>query len=135
MCIRDSCTCVSSDNLDRSTDNRATIFRSSNFTRDLTLCKSHARATVSYTHLDVYKRQAKDKNGKVIKECNFTDVHLVKGKQTCYEGNFFDNTSSSSFTVSGCLLYTSKFCGTDIVLIHEILLNLEIRYKDTSFYR
>ena len=28
-----------------------------------------------------------------------------------------------------------KFCGTDIVLIHELLLNLEIRYKDTSFYR
>lgn len=55
------------------------------------------------------KSQAKDKNGKVIKECNFTDVHLVKGKQTCYEGNFFDNTSSSSFTVSGASLDDSGF--------------------------
>ena len=55
------------------------------------------------------KSQAKDKNGKVIKECNFTDVHLVKGKQTCYEGNFFDNASSSSFTVSGASLDDSGF--------------------------
>lgn len=55
------------------------------------------------------KSQAKDKNGKVIKECNFTDVHLVKGKQTCYEGNFFDNTSSSSFTVSNASLDDSGF--------------------------
>lgn len=55
------------------------------------------------------KSQAKDKNSKVIKECNFTDVHLVKGKQTCYEGNFFDNTSSSSFTVSGASLDDSGF--------------------------
>lgn len=55
------------------------------------------------------KSQAKDKNGKVIKECNFTDVHLVKGKHTCYEGNFFDNTSSSSFTVSGASLDDSGF--------------------------
>ena len=55
------------------------------------------------------KSQAKDKNGKVIKECNFTDVHLVKGKQTCYEGNFFDNTTSSSFTVSGASLDDSGF--------------------------
>lgn len=55
------------------------------------------------------KSQAKDKNGKVIKECNFTDVHLVKGKQTCYEGNFLDNTSSSSFTVSGASLDDSGF--------------------------
>lgn len=55
------------------------------------------------------KSQAKDKDGKVIKECNFTDVHLVKGKQTCYEGNFFDNTSSSSFTVSGASLDDSGF--------------------------
>ena len=55
------------------------------------------------------KSQAKDKNGKVIKECNFTDVHLVKGKQTCYEGNFFDNMSSSSFTVSGASLDDSGF--------------------------
>ena len=55
------------------------------------------------------KSQAKDKNGKVIKECNFTDVHLVKGKQTCYEGNFFNNTSSSSFTVSGASLDDSGF--------------------------
>ena len=55
------------------------------------------------------KSQAKDKNGKVIKECNFTDVHLVKGKQTCYEGNFFDNTISSSFTVSGASLDDSGF--------------------------
>lgn len=55
------------------------------------------------------KSQAKDKNGKVIKECYFTDVHLVKGKQTCYEGNFFDNTSSSSFTVSGASLDDSGF--------------------------
>lgn len=37
-------------------------------------------------------------------EGDFTDVHLVKDKQTCYEGNFFDNTSSSSFTVSGASL-------------------------------
>ena len=55
------------------------------------------------------KSQAKDKNGKVIKECNFTDVHLVKGKQTCYEGNFFDNASSSSFTVSNASLDDSGF--------------------------
>ena len=55
------------------------------------------------------KSQAKDKNGKVIKECNFTDVHLVKGKQTCYEGNFFDNTSSASFTVSNASLDDSGF--------------------------
>lgn len=55
------------------------------------------------------KSQAKDKNGKVIKECNFTDVHLVKGKKTCYEGNFFDNTSSSSFTVSNASLDDSGF--------------------------
>ena len=55
------------------------------------------------------KSQAKDKNGKVIKECNFTDVHLVKGKQTCYEGNFFDNTSSSSLTVFGASLDDSGF--------------------------
>ena len=55
------------------------------------------------------KSQAKDKNGKVIKECNFTDVHLVKGKQTCYEGNFFDNVSSSSFTVSNASLDDSGF--------------------------
>lgn len=55
------------------------------------------------------KSQAKDKNGKVIKECNFTDVHLVKGKQTCYEGYFFDNTSSSSFTVSNASLDDSGF--------------------------
>ncbi len=46
------------------------------------------------------KSQAKDKNGKVIKECNFTDVHLVKGKQTRYSGNFFNNTSSATFTVT-----------------------------------
>lgn len=46
------------------------------------------------------KSQAKDQNGKVIKECNFTDVHLVKGKQTKYKGNFFDNTSSAAFTVT-----------------------------------
>ena len=56
-------------------------------------------AVESYENVHA-KSQAKDKNGKVIKECNFTDVHLVKGKQTCYEGNFFDNTSSASFTVS-----------------------------------
>lgn len=55
------------------------------------------------------KAQAKDKDGKVIKECNFTDVHLVKGKQTCYEGNFFDNKSSSSFTVSSASLDDSGF--------------------------
>ena len=55
------------------------------------------------------KSQAKDKNGKVIKECNFTDVHLVKGKQTCYEGNFCDNASSSSFTVSNASLDDSGF--------------------------
>ena len=42
-------------------------------------------------------------------EGDFTDVHLVKGKQTCYEGNFFDNTSSSSFTVSGASLDDSGF--------------------------
>lgn len=46
------------------------------------------------------RSQAKDKNGKVIKECNFTDVHLVKGKQTKYSGNFFDYTSSAAFTVT-----------------------------------
>lgn len=42
-------------------------------------------------------------------EGDFTDVHLVKDKQTCYEGNFFDNTSSSSFTVSGASLDDSGF--------------------------
>ena len=46
------------------------------------------------------KSLAKDKNGKVIKECNFTDVHLVKGKKTTYKGNFFTNTSSTAFTVT-----------------------------------
>ena len=42
-------------------------------------------------------------------EGDFTDVHLVKGKQTCYEGNFFDNTSSASFTVSNASLDDSGF--------------------------
>ena len=65
-------------------------------------------AVESYENVHA-KSQAKDKNGKVIKECNFTDVHLVKGKQTCYEGNFFDNTSSASFTVSNASLDDSGF--------------------------
>lgn len=42
-------------------------------------------------------------------EGDFTDVHLVKGKQTCYEGNFLDTTSSSSLTVSGASLDDSGF--------------------------
>ena len=59
------------------------------------------------------KSQAKDKNGKVIKECNFTDVHLVKGKKTIYKGNFFNNTSSTAFTVTSAQFgdsgYSKKF--------------------------
>ena len=48
-----NCTCVSARNLDRSTDNRAAILRRGYVTRDLTLCKSHARTeskTCNYCH-------------------------------------------------------------------------------------
>ena len=58
------------------------------------------------------KSQAKDKKGKVIKECNFDNVHLVKGKLTRYEGNFFNNSSTSSFTVSDTALDESKYSKT-----------------------
>lgn len=58
------------------------------------------------------KSQAKDKNGKVIKECNFDNVHLVKGKLTRYEGNFFNNSSTTSFTVSDTALDESKYSKT-----------------------
>lgn len=58
------------------------------------------------------KSQAKDKKGKVIKECNFDNVHLVKGKLTRYEGNFFNNSSTTSFTVSDTALDESKYSKT-----------------------
>lgn len=58
------------------------------------------------------KSQAKDKKGKVIKECNFDNVHLVKGKLTRYEGNFFNNSSTTSFTVSNTELDESKYSKT-----------------------
>lgn len=58
------------------------------------------------------KSQAKDKKGKVIKECNFDNVHLVKGKLTRYEGNFFNNSSTSSFTVSDTALTESGYSKT-----------------------
>lgn len=58
------------------------------------------------------KSQAKDKKGKVIKESNFDNVHLVKGKLTRYEGNFFNNSSTTSFTVSNTELDESKYSKT-----------------------
>ena len=58
------------------------------------------------------KSQAKDKKGKVIKECYFDNVHLVKGKLTRYEGNFFNNSSTTSFTVSDTELDESKYSKT-----------------------
>lgn len=43
--------------------------------------------------------KAKDKNGKVLKELTFTDVHLEIGKITRYEGAVYSSDNSASFTV------------------------------------
>lgn len=44
--------------------------------------------------------QAKDKEGKIIRECKFDNVHLEIGKYTNYTGAVFTNDNSISFEIS-----------------------------------